>query len=382
MTVMQDNIREMMTQEKSLRHSAESRLSDALETSREGVILVASDGAIVLANRQLHDFFPAIADRLVSGTPFPDALRLIQRQLLASETKLADASGQTELELTDGRWVRMTASATSEGGSIIFFSDFTAIKEREENLRKAKQEAEAANAAKTRFLANMSHELRTPLNAIIGFSEIINGQLFGEVGNARYLEYSSDILRSGRHLLEVINSVLDLSRSETGRMILDVRDVDMREVLKDCATMVREQVAEAGLEFAVRGIEGDLKMRGDPAKLRQVFLNLLSNAIKFTPRGGAIWVEARQSEAGLAVTVGDSGIGMSSADLDVAMEPFGQVDNRLERRYEGTGLGLPLTKAFVELHGGRMSFESARGDGTRVTVLFPVAAVAALAEAV
>src|SRR5262249_51328058 len=154
MTVMQDNIREMMTREKSLRHSAESRLSDALETSREGVILVAPDGAIVLANRQLHDFFPAIASRLVSGTAFSDALRLIQKQLRASEVKLAEASGQTELELADGRWVRMTANATSEGGSIIFFSDFTAIKEREENLRKAKQEAEAANAAKTRFLAN------------------------------------------------------------------------------------------------------------------------------------------------------------------------------------------------------------------------------------
>jgi len=382
MTVMQDNIREMMTREKTLRHSAESRLSDALETSREGVILVGSDGAIVLANRQLRDFFPAIAGRLVTGTAFPDALRIIQQQLRAPEGALINASGQTELELADGRWVRMTASATSEGGSIIFFSDFTAIKEREENLRKAKQEAEAANAAKTRFLANMSHELRTPLNAIIGFSEIIHGQLFGDVGNTRYLEYSSDILRSGRHLLEVINSVLDLSRSETGKMILAVKDVDMRDVLKDCATMVREQAAEAGLDFTLRGIENELPTRGDPAKLRQIFLNLLSNAIKFTPRGGVIWMEAKKTAAGLAVTVGDSGIGMSRADLDVAMEPFGQVDNRLERRYEGTGLGLPLTKAFVELHGGRLQFESARGAGTRVTVLFSAAAVAALAEAV
>jgi signal transduction histidine kinase len=380
MTVMQDNIREMMTREKSLRHSAESRLSDALETSREGVILVASDGVIALANRQLRDFFPAIADRLVSGTSFSEALRLLQQQLRASNEPVVSVSGHTELELADGRWVRMTANATSEGGSIIFFSDFTAIKEREENLRKAKQEAEAANAAKTRFLANMSHELRTPLNAIIGFSEIINGQLFGEVGNARYLDYSSDILRSGRHLLEVINSVLDLSKSETGKMMLDIKAVDMRDVLRDCATMVREQVGEAGLDFAVRGIDAGLPLRGDPAKLRQVFLNLLSNAIKFTPRGGAIWVEARHGAAGLAVTVGDSGIGMSREDLDVAMEPFGQVDNRLERRYEGTGLGLPLTKAFVELHGAQMSFESARGAGTRVTVLFPTAVV--LAQAV
>lgn len=372
MTVMQDNIRDMMARETALRRSAENRLSDALETSREGVILVAPDGTIALCNRQLDAFFPAIAGRLASGTDFGQALRLIETQLVPGSAQAANPSDHTELELADGRWVRMTASATSEGGSIVFFSDFTAIKEREENLRKAKMEAEAANAAKTRFLANMSHELRTPLNAIIGFSEIINGQLFGDLGNARYLDYSGDILRSGRHLLDVINSVLDLSKSESGKMILDVRDVDMREILEDCVTMVGEQAKDAGLDFAVRGMEAALPLQGDPAKLRQIFLNLLSNAIKFTPRGGYIWAEARRTATGVAVTAGDSGIGMSPDDVAVALTPFGQVDNRLERRYEGAGLGLPLTKAFVELHGGMMQFESARGAGTRVTVSFPV----------
>ncbi len=381
MTVMQDNIREMMARETRLRRSAESRLSDALETSREGVILVASDGAIALTNWQVREFFPAIAGKLVSGTDFSEALTLIQRQLNPREEFALGAFGHTELELANGRWVRMTANATSEGGSIIFFSDFTAVKEREENLRKAKQEAEAANAAKTRFLANMSHELRTPLNAIIGFSEIINGQMFGDLGNARYLDYSGDILRSGRHLLEVINSVLDLSKSEAGKMILDIQDVDMREILKDCATMMTEQAAEAGLEFAVRGIETGLPLQGDCAKLRQIFLNLLSNAIKFTPRGGYIWVEAKYAASGIAVTVGDSGIGMSPDDVAVALTPFGQVDNRLERRYEGTGLGLPLTKAFVELHGGHLTFDSARGAGTRVTVSLPLAFAVGLAQA-
>jgi signal transduction histidine kinase len=313
---------------------------------------------------------------------FSEVLHLLQQQLSPRENGAIDASGHTELELADGRWVRMTANTTSEGGSIIFFSDFTAIKEREENLLKAKQEAEAANAAKTRFLANMSHELRTPLNAIIGFSEIINGQLFGDLGHVRYLDYSGDILRSGRHLLEVINSVLDLSKSETGKMMLDLQDVDMRDVLNECTTMVREQAVEAGLDFAVRGVETNLPLRGDPAKLRQIFLNLLSNAIKFTPRGGAIWIEAGYGAAGVTVTVGDNGIGMSQEDLQIALEPFGQVDNRLERRYEGTGLGLPLTKAFIELHGGSMSFDSARGAGTRVMIAFPAVAAAMLAQAV
>jgi signal transduction histidine kinase/HAMP domain-containing protein len=380
MTVMQDNIREMMSRETQLRRSAENRLADALETSREGVVLVAPDGKIVLANSQLREFFPEIADSLVSGAEFSQALASIQTQLRPREDDSVDTSGHAELELSDGRWIRMTASATSEGGSIIFLSDFTMIKDREESLRRATREAEAANAAKTRFLANMSHELRTPLNAIIGFSEIINGQLFGPVGNARYLDYSGDILRSGRHLLDVINSVLDLSKSESGKMVLNHRAVDMRDVLRDCITMVREQIVESGLIFEIHGLEQELPLAGDPAKLRQIFLNLLSNAIKFTERGGKVWIEAAHKKDGIAVTVGDTGIGMSPEDLHVALQPFGQVDNRLERRYEGTGLGLPLTKAFVELHGAGMVLESDRGQGTRITITFPLAETVELAD--
>ena len=154
-------------------------------------------------------------------------------------------------------------------------------------------------------------------------------------------------------------------------MILDTRPADMGEVLKDCVTMVREQIAAAGLEFTVSGLEQNLPLSGDPAKLRQIFLNLLSNAMKFTPAGGRIWLDAKMQDGRVTVTVGDSGIGMSLEDIDVALQPFGQVDNRLERRYEGTGLGLPLTRAFVELHGGAMSFDSARDQGTRITVVFP-----------
>jgi signal transduction histidine kinase/HAMP domain-containing protein len=379
MTVMQANLREMMTRETALRRSAENRLSEALETSREGVILVGADGAIVLANRQLRAFFPVIAGRLVSGTPFSAALSLIEEQL--REQRPIDMANQAELQLASGCWVRMTASPTSEGGFILFFSDFTTIKDREEGLRKAKQDAEAAYAAKTRFLANMGHELRTPLNAIIGFSEIIKGELFGVVGNARYLDYSADIFRSGRHLLAVINSVLDLSKSESGKMILEIQNVDMCEVIEDCAAMTQEQAAEAGLDFTIVDTEDDLRLKGDPAKLRQILLNLLSNAVKFTPRGGHVWVEAKRGPAGVTVTVGDNGIGMSREDLLVALEPFGQVDNRLERRYQGAGLGLSLAKAFVELHQGQMDFDSARGMGTRVTVTFP-ATISMLAKAV
>ena len=221
----------------------------------------------------------------------------------------------------------------------------------------------------------MSHELRTPLNAIIGFSEIISGQFFGALGNARYLDYSQDILRSGRHLLAVINDVLDLSKSEAGKMKLAARETDMREVLADCVAMVREQCAEAGLTLEVTGLgqlpRQDMMLSGDAAKLRQIFLNLLSNAIKFTEKGGRVSLSAEAGADTVAVTVADTGIGMDPEDVEIAFQPFGQVDNRLERRYEGTGLGLPLTRALVDLHKGSIVIDSARGKGTRVTVSFP-----------
>jgi len=384
MTVMQDSIREAMTREKDLRRSAENRLVDALETSREGVMLVSPDGHVVMSNSTLRGFFPEIAFQLMPGTRFDKALELIQTQLKPTQAPSEDitTSGHAELELADGRWLRMTGSATSEGGSIFFLSDFTVIKEREESMRRAKAEAEAANASKTRFLANMSHELRTPLNAIIGFSEIISGQLFGHIGNVRYLDYSRDILRSGRHLLAVINDVLDLSKSEAGKMVLAVRETDMRDVLDDCIAMVREQCAAAGLEFAVTGMDQALPLMGDVAKLRQIFLNLLSNAIKFTEKGGRVSLSAATTPDGIAVTVADTGIGMDPEDVKVALQPFAQVDNRLERRYEGTGLGLPLTKALVDLHKGSMKIEGARGKGTQVTITFPRAVTEAWLEAV
>jgi signal transduction histidine kinase/HAMP domain-containing protein len=380
MTVMQTNIRERITRETELRRSAENRLVEALETSREGVMLTAPDGTIVMSNSALRGFFHDIAFQLMPGQPFDAALSAIQGQLAPTQAD-QDVDGHAELELADGRWLRMTVSQTSEGGSIIFLSDFTAIKEREESLRRAKAEAERANASKTRFLANMSHELRTPLNAIIGFSEIISGQFFGPIGNARYLDYSHDILRSGRHLLAVINDVLDLSKSEAGKMMLAAHDIDMRDVLADCASMVREQCAAAGLSFEMRGMDEALPMAGDPAKLRQIFLNLLSNAIKFTEAGGTVRLSAMALADNIAVTVADTGIGMDPEDVEVAFQPFAQVDNRLERRYEGTGLGLPLTKALVDLHGGHIVIDSARGQGTRITVSFARTIAATLQEA-
>ncbi len=382
MTVMQSSIQDMMARETAMRLSAESRLTDALETSHEGVMLVSPDGVIALANSSLRRFFTGLDDVLVTGTSFEVALAAIHSRLAPGPLQSVDLSGHAELHLACGRWLRLTGSTTSEGGTILFFSDFTIVKEREEALRTAMQQAEAASAAKTRFLANMSHELRTPLNAIIGFSEIITGQLFGTLGNDRYLDYSGDILRSGRHLLAVINDVLDLVKSESGRMAFRPQVVDMRAILEDCAAMVREQCAAAGLSLSLDAPEGDLPVTGEPAKLRQIFLNLLSNAVKFTGKGGAVSLAVTQGADTLAVTVGDTGIGMRAEDIEIAFQPFGQVDNRLERRYEGTGLGLSLTRALADLHGADITIASEPGQGTRVTVIFNKALPLDLAEAV
>lgn len=368
--VMQDNIRIMVEREKARANSAEKRLADALETSDEGVMLVGSDDRLVMANSRLASLFPNAMESFRPGVSF----NMLTDVLRASFVEPHSDEGFTmsgEHLLPDGRWIRISISPTSDNGKIVFVIEITQIKEREEGYKLAKHEAEAANAAKSRFLANMSHELRTPLNAIIGFSEIIQGELFGKLGSPRYVDYASDILRSGRHLLSVINSVLDLSKTEAGKLTMHSGDVDLRDPLRDCIKMVAPQCVEAGLVLNVGALTEPLPVRGEETKLRQIFLNVLSNAVKFTARGGVVSLHASRSDGEIVVCVCDTGIGMSDEDIEVALTPFGQVDNRLERKYEGTGLGLPITKRFVELHGGVLKIESSRGQGTRVFVRLP-----------
>jgi two-component system cell cycle sensor histidine kinase PleC len=370
MTVMQNNIRAMVGREAARAASAEVRLSDALETSGEGVMVVGADGKVAIVNSRLRSFFPQAAAALVPGKSFHELVEMFRQGFLRGRVGgalPADSLGG-EYRLPDGRWVRVTITPTSDDGRVVFVSDFTDIKRREQSFKQAKREAEAASAAKSRFLANMSHELRTPLNAIIGFSEMLSSQVFGALGNPRYAEYAKDILHSGRHLLDVINSVLDLSKSAAGKMELRAEEIDLAIVLQGCVRITREQCAAAGLDLVVSGIDRELPVLGESARLHQVFLNLLSNAIKFTERGGRIELAARDNGETISVVVADSGIGMSPEDIQVALSPFGQVDNRLERKYEGTGLGLPLAKGLVELHGGTLEVDSAIRKGTRVTV--------------
>lgn len=381
MTVMQDNIRSMMERETARAHSAEARLLQALETSREGVLLIGPDGRILLINERVREFFPSVLGQSLAGAEFASVAALAATHIagdagIPSLRELgigrnSTASGSAERQLHDGRWIRITGSIAGDGAFIFFLSDLTAIKEREENFRMAKQAAEAASAAKSRFLANMSHELRTPLNAIIGFSEMISGEIFGPVGNNRYAEYATDILRSGRHLLDIINSVLDLSRSDAGKLTVQNEMVDVRYVLRDCSKMLRDLCDAGSLSLANEEPDEPVIVAGEKAKLRQIFLNLLSNAVKFTEPGGRIAVAVRQNAETVIIEIADTGIGMSADDIAVALTPFGQVDNRLARRYEGTGLGLPLTKSLVDLHRGSLEIESAPTVGTTVRVQLP-----------
>jgi signal transduction histidine kinase/HAMP domain-containing protein len=382
-SVMQDNIRVMVEREKAQRHSAQMRLIDGLEHSREAMVLIDPNGRLAVANSRLYSFFPPLkaldpeSDFLAA---FSDAAAsLVTSVSTAEDRHSADAksawnevvAGGGEVQLADGRWLRISRSGTQEGGFLLVLSDFTEIKEREERLREAKQLAEAASTAKSNFLANMSHELRTPLNAIIGFSEILSGEIFGKLGNAQYAEYAGSILASGRHLLDVINGVLDLAKSQAGKLQLNADAIDLRGIIDHCIATMREQCAGAKVQLIVKPVETPLPLWGDEPKLRQIILNLLSNAVKFTEPGGSVLLQARLSrDDRIEIEISDTGIGMSPDDIPTALAPFGQVDSRLARRYEGTGLGLPLTKALVELHHGVMTIDSAIGKGTTVTLSF------------
>jgi signal transduction histidine kinase len=248
----------------------------------------------------------------------------------------------------------------------------------ENALLAAKGEAELASRSKSEFLANMSHELRTPLNAIIGFSEMISGEMLGPMNNPKYQDYGKHILSSGNHLLGLISDVLDVTKIETGDANFISEDVDLREVVQTAEVMISDRAAAGGVKIIQNmPATSSLPFLGDRRRLIQIFVNVLSNSVKFTGRDGTVTLAAEgDMKGGYIVTVSDTGIGISAENIPKAFERFGRISDRQTRGIEGIGLGLPLTKALVELHGGSIEIESEPRIGTTVTLWFPMKPIA------
>ena len=239
-----------------------------------------------------------------------------------------------------------------------------------EELGRLYQQLEAASRHKSEFLANMSHELRTPLNAIIGFSEVLLERMFGEL-NPKQEEYLQDIMTSGRHLLSLINDILDLSKIEAGRMELEPSAFDLPAALEGCLTLVRERATRDGITLGLTVDEHLGQIVADERKVRQVVLNLLSNAVKFTPQGGRVAINAVRADGATEISVSDTGIGIAAQDQELIFEEFRQAGGDYTRKREGTGLGLALARKFVELHGGRIWVKSEMGKGSTFTFALP-----------
>ena len=297
--------------------------------------------------------------------------------IVDADTSLAALS---DLILTDRPGAAFAGFIVTEGGSYLGVGTALQLvgrvadqaQRREREAQAAWRAAERASRIKSEFLANMSHELRTPLNAIIGFSEIMIGGSFGSIDNPRYREYLDDIRRSGEHLLSLINDILDLSKAEAGRLELIEETMDLAEIVAGSARLVSTRALRSDVALRVDVVPDLPALRADRRKLQQILLNLLTNAVKFTPAGGRVEIAAsRAPDGGVAVTVADTGIGIAKEDIPKTLEPFSQVGRAAAREQEGTGLGLPLTRRLVDLHGGRFTLDSVLGVGTVATVWLP-----------
>lgn len=255
---------------------------------------------------------------------------------------------------------------------IVVGDDISAETERQNQLIESREEAELASRTKSQFLANMSHELRTPLNAILGFSQFIRDQLLGRIEEPRYVEYANDIHTSGTHLLSIINEILDLSKVESGKLDFRETDVNVREMAVSTFNLLRGRALEYGVMLINKIPDADIILRADEMRLKQSLINLLSNAIKFTPKGETVILSSFVDDMGRVIMeVTDTGIGMGADQIAIAFEPFGQVENTYTNPERGTGLGLPLVKAFVTMHQGEMELESEVDKGTTVRLIFP-----------
>jgi two-component system cell cycle sensor histidine kinase PleC len=387
---------------------ADQRLADAIECTSEAFVLWDKNDRLVMCNAHFQQAYGLPDSVLVPGTERATVKAAAARPVIERRIVDPDQNGlsrTTEVQLADERWLQINERRTRDGGMVSVGTDITLMKRHQERLRDSerrlmatigdlsssqtklekqkeelsvananyqaeKERAQAANKAKSEFLANMSHELRTPLNAILGFSEILVNQMFGPLGSVKYDEYARDIHDSGKHLLNLISDILDMSKIEAGHMKIQREAVDLAPLVEESLRLTLIAAREKNIAVEQR-LASDLAMVGDRRAMKQVMLNLLSNAVKFTGNGGRIVVRARKSESGVLLTIADTGIGIPKPALSKIGQPFEQVQSQYAKSQGGSGLGLAISRSLVALHGGTMRIRSCLGRGTVVSLYIP-----------
>jgi PAS domain S-box-containing protein len=350
-----------------------------------GMFQTTPEGYYITANRSLARIYgyDSPAELLAEITNIGRQL-YVDRNRRDEFTRLMRQNGvvsafESQVYRRDGTIIWISESCRevrSSSGALLHYEgsveDITARKGTEIELIAAKEQAEAASRAKSYFLAHMSHELRTPLNAVLGFSQILREEMLGPLGTSRYREYANDIHDSGQHLLDIINDILDLAKIGAGTRRLDEEDINIDDLFADCAQAISESAAQRRIDLKITPPRDPITLRADHARLEAILVNLLSNAVKFTPAGKQVTLSAGSTADGACfLKVTDTGVGMTSDEVIKALQPFQQIADVFTRRHEGAGLGLTLSKAFTELHGGTLVIDSIPGHGTTVTVHLP-----------
>lgn len=362
------------------------QLLDAIASTSEGFAQFDAHGQLVVANDRFTELLGIPRDRANPGSTFEKLLRVgatpdaylqdmaaYERWIRRMVSIQQDGGTDTVEQMPGGRWIELHHNRTRQGGVVSTLIDLTDIKNRETELNRALIRAETADRAKSEFLALMSHELRTPLNAILGFSELFMIEGFGPHPDKRYKTHAGDIHESGTHLLHIINELLDLSKIEAGFFELNEEVIDVSNPVDSAIRMMLERASAKGIALK-SSLDPELpQIRADVRVVKQMLINLLGNSIKFTRHTDDVQVHATITpEGAVHITVKDKGIGVEESEIPKIMRPFGQVESSLNRmEQQGTGLGLPLVKQMIELHGGEMIFKSKVGRGTSVTLAFP-----------
>lgn len=382
------DVTELRKRERKLRDQSDL-LGTLFDNMGDGLLALDADFRVILWNERVYEVPGIPKGILYRGMPVADLIRaLAARGEFASAPAFANVEAHMRMirdpefrvsvrPRPNGRVIQSRKSMLPQGGMVLLYVDITEQRAAEDALARASEQAQAANRAKSQFLAHMSHELRTPLNAIIGFSEVIEQQMFGICGVPRYVDYAGAIGRSGRHLLDLINDILDLSRIEAGRFDLSLETLAPADLIAGALMMVSAKAERKQVALTVRQPAQLPTLRADGRALRQVLINLLDNAVKFTPSGGHVTLTISTPDApasGVTITVADTGLGIPENKLDLVFIPFERGDERIARQEEGTGLGLPLARRLVELHGGSLTLTSVLGQGTTVTIHLPLEA--------